>query len=390
MVASNSASLTITPPPLAVTGALTNGVIGIPFNQTIQATGGAAPFDWTISSGALPHNLYLCPSTTNAVTVCGTPDTIAQAVTFTIEVADSSHQRASQPFTVSILLQPDSLVLSPASLDFGSQILGSSSATFTEKLTNTAGSDMLITSLAIATNQGSSAGEFTQSSTTCGASLAAGASCDVNLIFKPGQPGPRTAALTITDDTAGSPQSVPLSGAGLTAGSNATLSLTGVTFGTQLVGTTSPARSVTLTNYGSVTLNIGSIAASTGFAETNSCVPSLASQASCVISVTFTPAGSGTATGTLSINDDAPDSPQTLPLSGTGSTRTPTLTGACFATCVGTAQAPAACPVGQPAETPDYASVYPCGVYDGEVPVDYARRCLVRGPTHYGHCVTTR
>jgi hypothetical protein len=391
--ATGSATLTVTPAQLAIlTSALSNGVIGTLFDQTIQASGGVAPFAWKVSSGELPHNLSLSPSTANTVTISGTPDTVAQGVAFTIEVTDSAHNSASQPYNVSILLQADSLVLSPAAgLDFGNQIVGSASGALTETLTNTATVDIVINSIAIApAGAGANAGEFTQTGSTCGASLAAGARCSVSVSFTPGQTGPRTAVLTITDDTAGSPQSVGLNGVGLSSGPNATLSVAGVTFGTQLVGTKSPAMSVALTNYGSVTLNIGSIAASTSFfAETNNCLPSLASQATCVISVTFTPGGSGNVTDTLSITDDAAGSPQKVSLRGTGSTMTPLLTGYCYSICKPQAKV-GQCPAGLPAETPG-DSHCPVGVLGGNhTPVDFDRPCTVPpgGFQDRGYCVT--
>jgi Abnormal spindle-like microcephaly-assoc'd, ASPM-SPD-2-Hydin len=377
-----SAALTVMPAPLAIiTATLANDVIGTSYDQTIQATGGAAPFVWTVSNGALPHNLSLSASTTSIVTLSGMPDTVAQGVAFTIQVTDSAHKVATQAYSVSILLQADSLVLSPGSLDFGNQLVGSASGAQTETLTNTATSPVLITGIV----PGSSPAEFNQT-TTCGASLAAGASCAINVTFTPGQTGPRSAALTITDDTAGSPQSVSLSGVGLTAGPNATLPVS-VGFGTQLVGTTSPERWVTLSNYGSATLNVANIAATGSFAETNDCVPSLGSGATCTIRVTFTPGASGDMTGMLSISDDAPGSPQSVSLSGTGSTNTPVLTGYCFATCGGSAKDYAQCPVGQPSYTPGSVPVYPCGPVDGSVRVDISRSCSVR-PPHYGHCET--
>ena len=385
-VGSASATLSVTPAPLMIMGALSNGVIGTPFNQSLQSTGGVAPFAWTVNSGALPHNLTLSPSNTNTVTIVGTPDTAAQGVTFTIQVTDAAHHTASQPFTVSILLQADSLALSVANLNFGTQLVGSLSGALPETLSNNATSAMVISSLAVS---GSNAPEFNQTSTTCGASLAAGASCAVNLTFTPGQPGPRSAALTITDDTAGSPQSVPLSGVGLTAGPNATLSVAGVSFSTQLVSTTSRATSVVLTNYGSVTLNVSSVAASSDFSETDNCVPSLASQASCVISVAFTPSGAGTVAGTLSITDDAPDSPQKVSLTGIGASMTPLLTGYCYSQCKLPVKV-AACPAGQQAETPG-SSGCPYG-YEGNrgVPVDLDRSCVVPPGNFHdrGYCET--
>jgi hypothetical protein len=325
------------------------------------------------------------------VTISGTPDTAAQAVAFTIQVTDSAHNTATQRFTVSILLQADSLVLSPVSLDFGNQTVGSPSGALTETLTNTASSAMVISSLAIDTNQASNAGEFTQSSTTCGSSLAAGASCAINVTFTPGQTGPRGATLTITDDTAGSPQSVGLGGVALRTGPDATLSVVSLPFFTELVGTTGPARSLSLTNYGTAALNIGSISVTaTSFAERDTCVPSLAAGATCTISVTFTPGGSGEVTGTLSISDDAPGAPQNVTLSGIGSTNTPPLNGYCVTSC-GLATDTAQCPVGQPSKNPVPVVLgRVCGVGPGgnSAVLDEARICyaLIRGHRLQGVC----
>jgi hypothetical protein len=377
-----SATLTVTPQPLAITGTLSNGVVGVPFSQNLQATGGVAPFAWVISSGALPQGLSQVPSTTNTVTISGTPSSVAQAVAFTVQVTDAANQKATQLFTVSILLQADTLVLSPpAGLNFGAQLVGTASGTLAETLTNSANSAMAIDSAAIVPGQGSNAGEFTQSGTTCASTLTAGASCAITVDFTPAQPGPRSATLTLIDDTAGSPQSVSLSGVGLGNGPNATLSALSLPFGVQRVGTTSPTLTVTLSNYGSVALNIGNVTTTAGFSETNTCVPSLASAGTCTISVTFTPAGAGNATGTLSISDDAASSPQTVALSGTGSTTTSTLSGACVVLC---AEVPdsAACPVGAPANHPVQTVLCPVGPTRGEtVTVDGGRACFTGGST---------
>src|ERR1700692_1273879 len=66
--------------PVIITAALPNGTLQIPYSQPIQASGGVAPFTWTVSAGALPHNVALNPSVTNTVTLSGTPDTAAQGV----------------------------------------------------------------------------------------------------------------------------------------------------------------------------------------------------------------------------------------------------------------------------------------------------------------------
>lgn len=96
------------------------------------------------------------------------------------------------------------------------------------------------------------------------------------------------------------------------------LDLTEASFGTTLVGTSSSAQPVTLANIGAGTLNITSIAASANFIQRNNCGSSLAAGAHCTISVGFRPVGVGTLTGTITITDNAPNSPQTVSLSGVG------------------------------------------------------------------------
>ncbi len=111
------------------------------------------------------------------------------------------------------------------------------------------------------------------------------------------------------------------------AGPSVTVSPTSLSFGSQLVTTTSAPQTVTLTNSGSLSLFIYKItfagADSGDFAQTGNCplgllrVP-LRAGASCALNVTFTPAAAGSRTGTLTITDNVAGSPQTVPLSGTG------------------------------------------------------------------------
>jgi len=91
-------------------------------------------------------------------------------------------------------------------------------------------------------------------------------------------------------------------------------------FGSQAAGTTSASQVVTLTNSGSGTLSIGSIAASGDFTETNNCSSSLAANSSCTVNVTFSPRIAGADTGALTFTDNAPTSPQVVTLTGTGVT----------------------------------------------------------------------
>ena len=101
-------------------------------------------------------------------------------------------------------------------------------------------------------------------------------------------------------------------------GLNATVLPSSLSFGGQMVGTTSSAQMVTLSNPSQSSLAITTIAVSGDFSETNNCGGALAAGANCTITVTFKPTAGGTRTGTLSATDSAPGSPQTVGLSGSG------------------------------------------------------------------------
>ena len=98
-----------------------------------------------------------------------------------------------------------------------------------------------------------------------------------------------------------------------------TLSPTTLTFSSG-VGIASAPQSVTVTNSGTGALSLTGIATSgSAFTQNNNCGSSLAASSTCTIVVIFTPTATGTAAGTLSVSDNASDSPQTVALSGTGS-----------------------------------------------------------------------
>jgi hypothetical protein len=74
---------------------------------------------------------------------------------------------------------------------------------------------------------------------------------------------------------------------------------------------------VTLTNSGTSTLKITKIATNNiQFSQTNNCPAKLPQGGHCTINVTFTPTSRGTRTGAVKIRDNAPNSPQTVPLTG--------------------------------------------------------------------------
>jgi len=199
--------------------------------------------------------------------------------------------------------------LSPTSLTFASQAVGTSSSPQSVILTNTGSATLTVSGI-------SASGDFSQTN-TCGSSVAAGASCTISVTFKPTVAGTRNGTLTITDNASPSTQTVSLTGTG-TGGPAVSLSPTSLTFASQAVGTSSSSQAVKLENTGTSTLTISSIAVSGPFSQTNTCGSSVAAGASCSIAVTFKPIASGTATGTLTVTDNASPPTQTVSLTGMG------------------------------------------------------------------------
>ena len=206
--------------------------------------------------------------------------------------------------------------LSPTSIAFGNQAVGTTSSTRQVTLANVGNTTLSITSIALT---GLNPYQFAQTN-SCGSSLSAGANCTISVTFAPTTAFSPSASVTVTDSAPGSPHSVTLTGTG--TGPRVSLSPTSIAFGNQAVGTISSVHQVTLTNIGNTTLSITRISI-TGpnphqFAETNTCGASLAAGANCTISVTFAPTVAFSPTASLSVTDNAPGSPQSVALTGTG------------------------------------------------------------------------
>ena len=203
------------------------------------------------------------------------------------------------------------LSLSPASLTFSSQTVGSTSAAQNITVTNTGNAALAFSSLVMTDS------EFNYTN-NCPASIAPSTPCTIAITFTPNAVGARSGSLILTDNAPGSPQTYSFSGTG--AGAPAvTLNPASLTFASQAVGTTSTSQNVTLTNSGTALLNISTVTISGDFADSNSCSGiALAAGGSCSITVSFTPTAVGTRTGTITINDNASNTPQSVGLTGTG------------------------------------------------------------------------
>jgi uncharacterized protein YjdB len=199
--------------------------------------------------------------------------------------------------------------LSPGSLTFANQAVGTTSAAQTVTLTSTGNATLNISGIVVGAN-------YLQTN-NCPASLTNGQNCTINVSFKPSTAGTLTGALSVTDNAPASPQSVTLSGVG--TGAVISLNPTVLTFASQTVNTTSAAKNVTVTNTGNTNLTISNISSSDGeFASTNNCPANIVPNTPCTIAVTFTPNSTGPHSATFTITDNAVGTPHTFTASGAG------------------------------------------------------------------------
>jgi hypothetical protein len=215
---------------------------------------------------------------------------------------------------VSVLLNIP-LFVSPASLTFGTVVLGGKSPSQPVTLTNTSAQSIPISSISFG---GTDRANFKQTN-TCGSSIAGNSSCTISVWFVPRFTDTRSATLTISDRTPGAPQTIAVQGIG-TAASFVPAT---VNFVSQRVGKTSKPRVITLTNASAtLTLSITGITitgANPGdFAQNHTCGSSLPPRQSCTFSTTFTPTAVGSRSASLSVSDNGGGSPQAVLLTGTG------------------------------------------------------------------------
>jgi hypothetical protein len=216
-----------------------------------------------------------------------------------------------------LALQLPLVSLSRTSVAFGNQELGNTSTPQSVMLTNTGTSAVNISSIAIA---GANDNDFSIAH-NCPLSpntMAAGAGCVIQPIFKPTSVGPRKTLISINDSAAGSPHGVILTGVGTAV----SLSPANLNFGNQNVGTSSTPQSITILNKSSAALNLWQIAIlgpnAGDFSKTSTCGSTLGAAANCTVSVTFNPTATGTRSALALFSDDGGGSPQAISLAGAG------------------------------------------------------------------------
>jgi len=177
---------------------------------------GAAPLSITslVIAGANAADFAqtnTCGSSVAAGTSCTISATFTPSAsgarTASITVTDNASGNA-QAVGLSGTGTAPSVSLSPTSVSFGNQSSGTTSGAQTVTVNNSGNGDLSISKVEIT---GANSSDFAQTN-TCGTSVAAGVNCTVSITFTPSASGSRSASVVITDDAAGSPQTVSLSG----------------------------------------------------------------------------------------------------------------------------------------------------------------------------------
>jgi hypothetical protein len=219
----------------------------------------------------------------------------------------------SQPITGPAAL------LSAMSLSFGSLSVGQPSGPQTLTILSNGGQALSLNSF---TFTGANSGDFAITSDTCPvpSALPPGQSCSVLISFTPSGAGNRAAAFTITDNASPAMESVQLNGTGLNPAPAVSLIPASLNFATVTQGTTT-SLPISVKNSGTATLHISSVAiaganANDFSSSSPTCTAPLLANSTCTINVTFTPLAAGLRTATVTLTDDAPDSPQLISVQG--------------------------------------------------------------------------
>ena len=214
--------------------------------------------------------------------------------------------------------------VSPSSLSFGSQAVGSASAAQTVTLQNTG-------AIALATSTISVSNGFSETDNCVNAAIPANGSCVIQVVFSPTVTGQQSGQMVIDANVNSGQLAVSLAGTGTPAG-QVTATPAILNFAAEAVSSTSAPLSITVGNSSSSAIPISGIAVSGPFAlASNACgTVSLAADSDCQIQVNFTPTQPGETSGTLTLTDGA--GTQTVELTGTGlSAPTDTLSAASLA-----------------------------------------------------------
>ena len=275
----------------------------------------AASADYAaIGSGATPCGGSLAGKTKCTISLTFSPKSngsISGALTVSYNAASSPIEVALSGSGSGGAASP--LSFTPSSLSFSSQLVGTTSAATTVTVTNHGAASVTLNSL-------NASGDFAAAAsgaTPCsgGLVLASTKACTFAVTFKPTVNGSISGAVWVKDSSAVSPQILSVSGKGSEAIS---LSPNSLNFGAISVGSTSSAKTVTVTNnnQGSA-VSLKPIVASGMFRiSSTNCTSSLVAKSKCTFSVVFAPTAPVNVSGVASVSYGSLGSPQVVNLSG--------------------------------------------------------------------------
>jgi hypothetical protein len=197
-----------------------------------------------------------------------------------------------------------------APLIFPLQVVNTTSAPGTVTLTNNGATVLAISAMKVS-------GDF-EATSGCGTTVLVGATCSIEVVFKPKSAGARSGTITLYDSASSKPQVVTLSGTATAL----VLSPKDLNFGSQSVGTKSLPLQIAVTDASSSSVTIKSIQIggndNSDFSQTNDCGSQVVAGAGCTITLIFSPqkTGSRSANVDVVIMDGA--SPTPVALVGTG------------------------------------------------------------------------
>jgi hypothetical protein len=217
---------------------------------------------------------------------------------------------------------PAALAVSPTSLAFGNQAVGSTSTARTLTLSNTGGAGATGITVAVTAPFSRPTGA---AGGTCTATLAAATSCTINVVFSPTAAVTSNGTATITANVTVTGSPVTLTGTGVATPAALAVTPTSLAFGNQGVGSTSAARSLTLSNTGGTGATGITVVVTAPFsrptgAAGGTCTTTLAAATSCTINVVFSPTAAVTSNGTATITANVTVTGSPVTLTGTGVT----------------------------------------------------------------------
>jgi hypothetical protein len=288
------------------TATLTNNSTG-----TLDYTFLASSNYTVVGSGKIPCNGALAKKAKCTVSVTFAPTANGAADgSLAISSASFSTQLAALSGTGSDG-KTAPLTFLPSTFKVAKTLIGASSSPVTVTVTNGSGSTVNITNFVASADYGVTG--------SCVETLGPGASCTVAVTFTPSIAGTVKGSIVFMDNASVNTQLYDLSATSVLPVSFSPASLT---FASQPLGKTSAAKTVTLTNNQTTTLDLTEILASGQFSAvpsgTKPCGSIVDAHGTCTFAVTFTPAQPGKTSGAVSVTHNASGSPQSVKLSGTG------------------------------------------------------------------------